>query len=87
MRESIGSTTVLAATLHLSPAYGIEYNEPQPVQKFPGSGWLINSRNEPDFGAYVQAKQQWDQAIVTIKGFGGQEATPSGPDRDIRSVQ
>lgn len=59
LRGSIGSATVLVATLHLSAAYGIDYNEPQPVQKFPGNGWLINSGNDHgvDFKSFLETKR------------------------------
>jgi hypothetical protein len=58
-RGSIGSATVLAATLHLSAAYSIEYNEPQPVQKLPGNGWLINSGNDHgvEFKTFLETKR------------------------------
>jgi hypothetical protein len=54
-----GSTAVLAAVLQLSTAYGIEYNEPQAAQKFPGNGWLINSGNDHgvEFKSFLETKR------------------------------
>jgi hypothetical protein len=59
MRAGIGNTVVLVATLHLSAAYSIEYNEPEPVQKFSGNGWLINSGNDHgiDFKSFLETKR------------------------------
>jgi hypothetical protein len=43
----------------LNVAQAIEYNEPQPVQKFPGSGLLISSGNDHgvEFKAFLETKR------------------------------
>jgi hypothetical protein len=38
-------------------------------------------------GSYDQNKPQWDRAIVALRALGVRAATPSGADRDIRSIQ
>jgi hypothetical protein len=58
-RALAGGAAILAATLHLNTAYGIEYNEPQTVQKFPGNGWLISSGNDHgvDFKSFLETRR------------------------------
>jgi hypothetical protein len=50
-------TTVLA--LHFQAAKAIEYNEPQPAQRFPGNGWLLESGVDHgvDFKSYLESKR------------------------------
>jgi hypothetical protein len=38
-------------------------------------------------GSYEQNKADWDRAIIALRRLGVRAATPSGPDRDIRSIQ
>jgi uncharacterized protein YecT (DUF1311 family) len=48
---------------------------------FGGTGVRIYS------GSYDQNKTEWDKVIIALRKLGVHAATPSGPDRDIRSIQ
>jgi hypothetical protein len=47
------------ATLNFQTASAIEYNEPQPVQRFPGNGWFIQSGIDHgvEFRSYLESKR------------------------------
>jgi len=59
LRRSIGSATILVTILHVNIAHSIDYNEPQPIQKFPGNGWLIDSGNDHgvEFKSFLETKR------------------------------
>jgi len=50
---------LILACGRLSAVHAIEYNEPQPPQKFAGSGWLIDSGNDHgvEFKSFLESKR------------------------------
>jgi hypothetical protein len=58
-----------------------------PEQLFVGTSGLLGTGYRIYSGSYDQNKPQWDKAIVALRALGVRAATPTGADRDIRSVQ
>jgi hypothetical protein len=58
-----------------------------PEQLFVGTGGLMGTGVRIYSGSYDQNKAEWNKVIIALRKLGVRAATPSGPDRDIRSIQ
>ena len=59
MRKALMLAVASVAALNFQPAHAIEYNELQPVQRFPGNGWLVQSGTDHgvEFKSYLESKR------------------------------